>query len=79
MTVINVRIKDELKAFLDEEATSEGFASTAEFVEALLTSFWRNAFESVVELELIRRIDGPQATEIPVDLWEKLKSRLRKN
>jgi len=43
MTVINVRIKDELKAFLDEEATSEGFASTAEFDEALLTSFWRNA------------------------------------
>jgi hypothetical protein len=79
MSTIDVRLKDDLKAFLDEEAVRSGYASTAEYVEAVLTSFWRTASESAIESELIHRIDGPPSEELPETFWDDLKSRLRGN
>ena len=77
MASLDVRIQDDLKAFLDEEASRGGYASTSEYIEAVLNTFWQNASVSAIEAELVRRIEGPPAVEIPDGFWDGLKAKLR--
>jgi len=77
MADLNLRLDEDLKAFLDEEASGGGYPSTSEYVEAVLRTFWQKAARAAIEAELVRRIEGPPAVEIPEGFWDGLKAKIR--
>jgi hypothetical protein len=76
MATLDVVLKEDLKAFLDSEAARTGYSSAAEYVGAVLETIWRESSRSAVEAELVRRVDGPPAAQLPPGFWDGMKSRL---
>ena len=77
MADLDVKLKDDLKTFVEQEAARHGYASPAEYVSAVLEAFRQESHKSALEAELVRRIEGPEAFELPSSFWDNLKSRLR--
>jgi Arc/MetJ-type ribon-helix-helix transcriptional regulator len=77
MARIDVTLSQELKAFVESEASRGGYNGASQYVEALLEELWRHTTLERLEAELVRRIDGPAPHELPDNFWEDMKARLR--
>ena len=77
MARIDVTLTEELKAFVDSEASRGGYGGAAQYVEALLDEMFKRTTKARLEAELARRIEGPPAEELPDQFWNDMKARLR--
>ena len=78
MATIDLTVPDELKAFLDAEAAGGGYSTSSDYIRDVLLAIWREKSKSALESELVRRIEGEPAVELPQGFWDDLKARVRR-
>src|SRR5258706_339410 len=76
-TTIQLPLSDSLSAFVDEQASSQGYASAAEYVAALLQAEQKKkAREKLDELLLVGLNNGPAKPMTDAD-WTALRQRVK--
>lgn len=73
MTAINVRLPEDLKAFLDQQIADGRFASHDAYLEALLRDAQQRTIDRDLEGLLIEGLDSGDPTPMTSDDWREIR------
>src|SRR5262245_39246839 len=75
MTTLEINLPDEVKAFLDQEAAAKGFATTSDYVAALLLDLQKRETWDRLEPRVLEGLASP-AREMTSADWQSLRDRI---
>jgi antitoxin ParD1/3/4 len=59
MTTVNISLPDEMRAFIEEQITREGYISASEYVRDLIREAQRRSAKRELEAKLAEGLQGP--------------------
>jgi antitoxin ParD1/3/4 len=72
MTTRNVSVPDEMKAFIEAQTASEGFASASEYLRSLIRDAQKWQAKRELETKFREAADGGSATEMTPEDWDSI-------
>ena len=78
MTVLNISFPEELDKFVAAEALSHGYASSAEYIRAVMEALRHEKSRAALEKTLLDRTDGPPAIDLTPQVWADLQKRVER-
>ena len=69
MTTIKISLPEEAKAFIEAEVAQEGYASTSEYVLALVHEARKRKAKRELEAKLLEGLEG-EMTDLTREEWE---------
>jgi antitoxin ParD1/3/4 len=69
MTTINISLPDEMRTFIEEQMTREGYASASEYFRDLIRKAQRQKAKRELEAKLAEGLQGPLTTMTGKD-WQ---------
>jgi antitoxin ParD1/3/4 len=78
MTKLDVALPDDLKKFVDAEASAGGYESPAAYVQDVLRALWTHRARESLETQMIEAINSEPAIEVTPEFWKNLKARVHK-
>jgi len=71
MTTMNISLPDEMKAFVEAQMATEGYASASEYVRALIREAQKRQAKQELEAKLLEGLQGP-AVELTREDWDSI-------
>jgi len=71
VTSLNITLPDEMKAFIDDQISSQGFASVSEYFQNLLREAQAKNARRALEVKLLEGLKGP-ITEMTPEDWDSI-------
>ena len=78
MTTLDLSLPADLQTFVESEAADAGFATAAQYVEAVLHEIQKHSQQRNFESQIQEGLDSGPAFEVTPQFWVELKDRLRK-
>jgi antitoxin ParD1/3/4 len=72
MTTMNISLPDEMKAFVEEQMASEGFASASEYLRALIREAQKRLAKRELEAKLLEGLQSGPATPMTREDWDSI-------
>jgi antitoxin ParD1/3/4 len=72
MTTMNISLPEEMKAFIEAQMASEGFASASEYLRTLIRDEQKRRAKQALEAMLLEGLQGP-AVEMTREDWTALR------
>ena len=72
MTMLNIPVPDEMKAFVEAQTVREGYASTSEYLLALIRDAQKRRARQDLEARLLEGLQGPLVV-MDGDDWDSIK------
>jgi antitoxin ParD1/3/4 len=72
MTLMNISLPEEMKAFIEAEMATEGYASASEYFRALIRDAQKRRAKQELEAKLLEGLEGP-AVEMTREDWESIR------
>jgi antitoxin ParD1/3/4 len=71
MTTLNISISDEIKAFVEAQMATKGYASASEYLLALIREAQNRQAKRDLEAKLVEGLQGP-AVEMTREDWDSI-------
>jgi antitoxin ParD1/3/4 len=71
MTTMNISLPDEMKAFVEAQMTTEGYASASEYLRALIREAQKRQAAQALQAKLLEGLRGP-TTEMTREDWDSI-------
>ena len=71
MTIMNISLADEMKAFVEAQMAADGFASASEYPRALIREDQKRRAKQALEAKLLEGLQGP-AVEMTREDWDSI-------
>lgn len=71
MTTMNISLPEEMKAFIESQMSTEGYASASEYLRALIRDAQRHRAKQELEAKLLEGLQGP-AVEMTREDWDSI-------
>jgi antitoxin ParD1/3/4 len=71
MTTMNISLPDEMKAFVEAQMATEGYASASEYLRALIREAQKRQAKRALETKLLEGLQGP-AVEMTRKDWDSI-------
>ena len=75
MTTMNISLPDEMKAFVEAQMASEGYASASEYLRALIRDDQKRRASLALDAKLLESLESP-ASEMTDGDWDALRQRI---
>jgi antitoxin ParD1/3/4 len=72
MTTMNISLPDEMKAFVEDQMSQEGYASASEYLRALIREAQRRRAKQALEAKFREALESGPATPMTRDDWDEL-------
>jgi antitoxin ParD1/3/4 len=72
MATMNVSLPDEMKAFVEAQATKEGFGTTSEYLRSVIRDVQKRQAKQELEAKLLEGLQGP-AVPMTREDWDSIK------
>ena len=72
MTTMNISLPDEMKAFIEAQMVTEGYASASEYLRTLIRDVQKRRAKQELEAKLLEGLQGP-AVEMTREDWESIR------
>ena len=72
MTTMNISLPDEMKAFVEVQMATEGYASASEYLRALIREAQKSQAKRELEAKLLEGLQGP-AVEMTREDWDSIR------
>ena len=69
MTTMNISLPDEMKAFIEAQVAQEGFASTSEYLRALIREAQKRKVKQRLEAKIREAVESGPATPMTHEDW----------
>jgi len=76
MTTMNISLPDEMKAFIEAEMATEGFASASEYLRTLIREAQKRRAKQALEEKFREALESGPATPMTQDDWDELDRRV---
>jgi antitoxin ParD1/3/4 len=76
MTTMNISLPDEMKAFIEDRLSQEGYASASEYFRDLIREAQRRTAKQDLEAKLAEGLEGP-ATRMTRKDWQAIEREAR--
>jgi antitoxin ParD1/3/4 len=73
MTTMNISLPDEMKAFVEAQMATEGYASASEYLRALIREAQKRQAKRELEAKLLEGLQGPAAPMTRED-WDSIEA-----
>jgi antitoxin ParD1/3/4 len=73
MTTMNISLPDEMKAFIEAEMATEGFASASEYLRTLIRAAQKRRAKQALEEKFREALESGPATPMTKDDWVALR------
>jgi antitoxin ParD1/3/4 len=74
MTTLNVSVPDEMKAFVEARVAQEGYASTSEYLHALIRDAQKRGAKRELEAKFREAVESGPATPMTREDWAILRA-----
>ena len=71
MTTMNISLPKEMKAFIEAQMATEGYASVSEYLRALIREAQKRQAKRELEAKLLEGLQGP-AVEMTREDWDSI-------
>jgi antitoxin ParD1/3/4 len=71
MTTMNISLPEEMKAFIEAQMATEGYASASEYLRALIRDAQKRRARQDLEAKLLEGLNGP-VVEMTVEDWDSI-------
>ncbi len=71
MTIMNISLSDEMKAFVEAQMAADGYASASEYLRALIREDQKRRAKQALEAMLLEGLQGP-AVEMTGEDWDSM-------
>jgi antitoxin ParD1/3/4 len=71
MTTMNISLPDEMKAFVEAQMATEGFASASEYLRGLIRDDQKRRAKRELESKILAGLQGPSVVMTPDD-WDSI-------
>ena len=72
MTTMNISLPDEMKAFVEDQMTQEGYASASEYLRALIREAQKRRAKRELEAKFRQAIESGPATPMTRKDWQSI-------
>ena len=72
MTTMNISLPEEMKAFIEAQMATEGFASASEYLRTLIREAQKRRAKQELEAKLLEGLQGP-TVEMTREDWESIR------
>jgi antitoxin ParD1/3/4 len=73
---MNISVPDEMKAFVEAQMATEGYASASEYLRALIREAQKRQARRELEAKLLEGLQGP-AVEMTREDWDSIEQEAR--
>ena len=78
MTKLDVTLPDDLKEFVDAEASAGGYNNASAYVQDVLRALWKHKAREALETQVMEAVNSGPAIEVTPEFWQELKARVYK-
>lgn len=71
MTTMNISLPEEMKAFIEAQMATDGYASASEYLRALIRDAQKRRAKQALEAKLLEGLQGP-AVEMTREDWDSI-------
>jgi antitoxin ParD1/3/4 len=76
MATMNISLPDEMKAFIEAEMATEGFASASEYLRTLIRDAQKRRAKQALEEKFREALESGPATPMTQEDWDELDRRV---
>ena len=76
MTTMNISLPEEMKAFVEAQMVTEGYASASEYLRALIREAQKRQAKRELEGKLLEGLQGP-AVEMTREDWDSIEAEMQ--
>ena len=77
MTTLNISLPDPMKAFIEAQVQSGAYASSSDYVRALVRDAQKRQAQDELEAKLLAALDSHDFAEVTPAMFEGIRARLR--
>ena len=78
MTTMNISLPEPMKAFVEEQATEEGYSTVSEYMQAVIGDLQkRKAQKAALDAQLLEGVRSP-TVRMTTKRWEQLEKKIKK-
>jgi antitoxin ParD1/3/4 len=78
MATMNVSLPDEMKAFVEDQATKNGFGTVSEYMRSIIRELQKQTARQRLDALIIEGLDSGPATPLTKKDWEHIRREGRK-